>query len=228
LNRKQGKARALSRRKRLVGMAYPASWPLVDRINRIPTFIKFLAKNDDVPVFETRDALYDHIAGAIGDVPIDYLEFGVHQGKSIASWSGLNACPESRFIGFDSFEGLPEAWAAHQAGHFSTEGKAPQFDDARIRFVRGWFQDTLDGFLKDFTPRHRLVINNDSDLYSSTLYVLTKIDYLAVSGTVIFFDEFDDVQHEFRAMEDYAAAYRRKFKVMAATDRFRTVALEFL
>lgn len=39
-----------------------------------------------------------------------FLEFGVLDGDSIRHWAGLNANPGSRFVGFDSFEGIPAAW----------------------------------------------------------------------------------------------------------------------
>ena len=220
------KATALSRRKQLISKAYPIHFPIVDRINRIPAFVQYLAKYPDVPLFAQRIEVYHHVAGLLGPGPIDYLEFGVHRGESIRQWSELNRHPESSFVGFNFFEGLPEIWCGMNADHFSTGGKTPDIADSRVRFVRGWFQDTLDGFLRDFKPHHRLVINNDSDLYSSTLYTLTKLDHLLVPGTLIFFDEFDDVQHEFRAVQDYSAAYRKTFKPLAAKNRFRTAVLE--
>ena len=97
-----------------------------------------------------------------------------------------------------------------------------------MRFVPGWFQQSLDGFLHSFKPTHRVVINNDSDLYSSTLSTLTKLDKILVPGTLIFFDEFDDVQPEFRAWQDYRAAYLKKFQLLAGNDRFRTAVFEVL
>jgi hypothetical protein len=39
------------------------------------------------------------------------------------------------------------------------------------------------------------------------------------------FDEFWDAAHEFRALMDYSAAYRRTFRVIAATERFGQVAV---
>lgn len=219
---------SLSPKKRLVSKVYPVSLNIVDRMNRIPTFVDFLEAQGDVPTFATRFALYDHVSKLVGAGPIDYLEFGVHQGESIRYWAQINQAADSRFVGFDSFEGLPEQWLGLEAGHFSTGGNVPAIDDGRVSFVRGWFQETLDGFLDGFKPRNRLVINNDSDLYSSTLYTLTRLNALLVPGTIIIFDEFDDVQHEFRALQDYCSAYLKKFQMLGAFDRFSRVAFEVL
>jgi hypothetical protein len=68
------------------------------------------------------------------------------------------------------------------------------------------------------------VVHADADLYASTLYVLTRIDPLLGPGSIVIFDEFGDVQHEFRAFEDYCAAYCKSWHVVAATGRFETVA----
>jgi hypothetical protein len=55
-------------------------------------------------------ALYDVAAGVIGNVPLLYLEFGVFQGRSIGRMAERFPHPAARFVGFDSFEGLPEDW----------------------------------------------------------------------------------------------------------------------
>src|SRR5262249_1498951 len=122
----------------------------------------------------------------------------------------MNSAPQSRFIGFDLFEGFPEDWTRKLAnGVMGLGGGAPQIDDGRVTFVKGWFQNTLPGFLNQFTPRSRLVVHNDSDLYSSTLFTLVTLDRLLVPGAILIFDDFSMATHVFRAFADYRSAFRR-------------------
>jgi hypothetical protein len=190
-------------------------------------------KANPFPVhFDSRHDLYRYIdREIIGGGPVDYLEFGVYRGDAIRFWSGLNRHPDSRFFGFDTFEGLPEEWRFFTevipAGTWETGGKPPELGDARVTFIKGVFQDTLPGFLSGYTP-HRLVINCDADLYTSTLYLLVTLNHLLVGGTTVIFDEFSTV-YEFRAFRDFTSSFRRKYRLLASADRFRErVAMEFV
>ncbi len=144
----------------------------------------------------TREDLYRYISAkylAEARQPVDYFEFGVFEGESIKYWADLNRHAESRFFGFDSFEGLPEAWNRdNPAGFYSAHGKLPETDDRRIEFIVGWFQKSMPAFLAAYQPKNPLVIHSDSDLYSSTLYSLTAMNAYMVPGTIIIFDEFYD------------------------------------
>jgi O-methyltransferase len=200
----------------------------LDKLNRMPLLSRFVRENADVPSFATREEMWNFLADRSA-AQIDYLEFGVHEGHSILHWAKRNATPESRFFGFDTFSGLPEDWSkAYPRGHFDTGGRLPQTSDARVQFVKGLFQDTLPVFLESFAPRGQLIVNNDSDLYSSTLYCLTNLDKILTPGTIVIFDEFGDVSHEFRALHDYVASYRREFKVLCSHDQFFTIAIEIV
>jgi len=176
-------------------------------------------------IAEDRYALYRFVNSSVGAERLDYLEFGVWYGRSIKYWADINRHVDSRFFGFDSFVGLPEAWnggttESRDKGAFDRAGEPPgDVDDARVHFVKGWFQDTLGRFLERATLTPPLVIHIDSDLYTSALYCLTMLDRVAASGTVVVFDQFHAAAHEFRAFRDYVAAYRREYAVVAAVGR---------
>jgi Macrocin-O-methyltransferase (TylF) len=141
------------------------------------------------------------LAHVRGSRPL-YLEFGVYEGASMRWWSEHLTTPGARFIGFDSFEGLREAFRELDAGHFATGGP-PTFDDPRVSFVQGWFDVTLPSFEP---PEHdQLIINIDCDLYSSTATVLQRIEAWLVPGSLLYFDELTDRDHEMRALFEFVA-----------------------
>ncbi len=47
--------------------------------------------------------------------------------------------------------------------------------------------------------------------------MLTAANNIIVPGTIIIFDEFYSILHEFRALEDYCSSYLRKYELIAAT-----------
>lgn len=197
----------------------------IDRINRRPLFHSFTEKNVNVPSFSTREAMWSFVASQC-PIAIDYLEFGVHQGHSIFHFAEQNKSIKSRFFGFDSFAGLPDDWNSdYRPGHFDMGGNPPKADDA-VEFVVGSFQETLPKFVGNFETDNTIVVHLDCDLYSSALYCLTKLDPVLPSGTILIFDEFGDVLHEFRAVNDYLSSYRREVKVICSHDNFFTIAAE--
>jgi hypothetical protein len=64
---------------------------------------------------------------------------------------------------------------------------------------------------------NHLIIHNDSDLYSSSLYLLTRLNEILKPGSIIIFDEFSCSSHEFQAFYDYCKSYKRSYEVVAAT-----------
>jgi O-methyltransferase len=194
-----------------------------------PLWERTLRENAATPEFASRQELYDHLNWTLldgGEAPIDFLEFGVFKGDSLRQWCALSTNPRSRFFGFDSFRGLPEYWKpGRPRGAFDRGGGTPAVDDPRVQWVVGWFQDSLPEFLQTYRPAGTLVVHNDSDLYSSTLFCLTSMHAILRPGTLIIFDEFDDILHEFRALTDYCNAYRRTYKIIAHTPWFTQTAL---
>lgn len=190
-------------------------------------------QKSEFPIFAEREQLHQHINDVVlAGRPITYLEFGVFRGESIEGFSKFNRAAESRFVGFDTFTGLPEDWVEFsrtvRASTFSTAGQMPRIDDTRVSFVKGLFQDTLPEFLKSYSGPEQWVIHNDSDLYSATLFVLTCGHPYFRPGTIVIFDEFCSELHEFRAWDDYCAAYRRNYEVVGATEGYGKVAVRLL
>jgi hypothetical protein len=144
-----------------------------------------------------------------GHAPL-YLEFGVYKGRSMRWWSQHLSQPDATLVGFDSFEGLPEDWRqGRESGHFKT-GEPPRIDDSRVSFQIGWFDNTLPKFA---VPDHdQLIINVDSDLYSSARTVLQWAESYVRPGTLIYFDEFSDRDHERRAFDEWRAQSSFQFK----------------
>jgi hypothetical protein len=170
-----------------------------------------------------RFALYDLVAREIiRDRSFDYLEFGVYEGESLSYIASHNRCADARFWGFDSFEGLPVQWnEENPQGTFDVGGRIPQIDDARIRFVKGWFDDTVPDFLRTYEAQAQLWIHIDADLYGSTLQVLTFLNKHIRPGTVIMFDEIEDLENEFKALCDFEAMSGKALTLVAATDDCR-------
>jgi O-methyltransferase len=202
---------------RLARWLWPRYVEEVQRANLYALSRAWARKNSHQPRFGTREALYRFlVADSLAAGPIDYLEFGVYKGGSIRTWATLNTDRESRFWGFDSFRGLPEAWGTageFPAGSFDANGTAPDVDDARVHFVTGWFQDTVPGFLEGFRTAHPLVVHVDADLYTSTLFCLAQVDRLLRPGSTLVIDDFGNVD-EFGAFRDYARAFRREFRTL--------------
>jgi hypothetical protein len=150
-----------------------------------------------------------------GQAPL-YLEFGVFRGRSMRWWSDHLSQPSATLVGFDSFEGLPEDWRHNiKSGHFRTGGP-PQIDDSRVSFQVGWFTETLPRFV---VPDHdQLIVNVDSDLYSSALTVLQWVEPYLRPGTLLYFDEFCDRDHEMRAFAEWCIRSPHRFRPLGIAE----------
>jgi hypothetical protein len=161
--------------------------------------------------------LYRAVSEAIGPrTPIVYLEFGVCQGFSMSHVVKLFTNPDSRFFGFDSFVGLPETWLHWEKGAFSALGQEPRIDDPRARFVRGWYQNSVPGALAklEIPLTHRVLVHFDSDLYASTLFLLTTL-WHKLDSYYFMFDDF--IYDDCVAMNDFVTAYPVEYEFFVQT-----------
>lgn len=167
------------------------------------------------PVFHCRELLWENLFKVkIGEsAKVLVLEFGVWEGYSIKRFASLNKNPHSILVGFDSFEGLPEDWTLTASkGAFSTSGAAPTVEDQRIRFVKGWFQNSLPQFTDEYqglfqgatAGDYTVIVHFDADIYSSSLFLLTSLHWL-LNEYFFIFDEFSG--EERRAFHNYAQSY---------------------
>lgn len=136
-------------------------------------------------------------------------EFGVHNGASLTLLAGHF---EGAVVhGFDSFEGLPEAWTGSRegAGAFDVGGKPPELPVSNVEFHVGWFDETVPAFAAVTTEPFRFV-HLDADLYSSTKTVFDAVGDRFVPGTIVVFDEYFGYhgwrRHEHRAFGEFLAA----------------------
>ncbi len=176
--------------------------------------------------YSKRYSLYNYIIENqdLNNQPFDYLEFGVCQALSFKWWIGNCKNENSKFHGFDTFEGLPEKWGTFGKGDMKAE--IPQVNDTRAEFHKGLFQETLPNFLQSsaFNSSKRKVIHLDADLFSSTIYVLTSMAPFLKKGDIIIFDEFNVPNHEFLAYKIFTESFYIKLRLIGAVNNFFQVA----
>jgi hypothetical protein len=121
--------------------------------------------------------------------------------------------------GFDSFEGLPEAWSGFSLGSkaFDVKGKLPRVP-ANVRLHKGFFDASLPLWLAE-NPGPVAFIHVDCDLYTSTKTILDLLAPRLVSGTIILFDEYFNYpnweRHEFKAFQEFVVAHSVKYTYLA-------------
>lgn len=161
--------------------------------------------------------------------PFSYFEFGVASGVSFEWWLSHAQHPGARFFGFDTFEGLPEDWGLFfKKGAMAHDMKA--IEDNRHLFIKGIFQDTLAGFIRDHSAtlnlQQRKVLLLDADLFSSTIFVLSQFYPYMKKGDLIIFDEFNVPNHEFQAMKIFRDCFYVQLKPVSALNNFYQAVFE--
>lgn len=189
--------------KNAFGLIKPSIYQKLQSLSLINHEFKELLQKE---TFKTREQLWDKVLREFEKKQITFVEFGVFEGYSIKYFVDRNHNENSLFIGLDTFTGLPENWVGtkKKIGHFDTLGEIPKISDKRVNFIKGVFQKTFQELVMQIKKRKNLVVHFDADLYSSTLFTLSKLDDLKIPYFAIF-DEFFD--HESRALSNYISAY---------------------
>jgi hypothetical protein len=178
--------------------------------------------------YNKRFHLYETVINHFGldKASILYLEFGVASASSFKWWVNRVKDENAYFVGFDTFEGLPEDWGGfYKKGDMY--GSVPDLNDKRTLFVKGIFQDTLNDFIekhKEPLNTKRKVIHMDADLFSATIFTLSQLYPYLQKGDIIFFDEFNVATHEFFAFKIFTEAFYVKMKPVAAINNYYQMA----
>jgi hypothetical protein len=134
------------------------------------------------------------------------LDFGVHSGWSSRELARL--FPDLTIHGFDSFEGLPEAWSHLPKGFFDTRGELPDVP-RNVILHKGWFEDTLPQWTRRYPDVSIGLLRIDCDLYSSTVTILDNLGSYLREGSLLLFDELIGYRgwehHEYRALQEFLA-----------------------
>lgn len=141
-----------------------------------------------------------------------YFEFGVFRGESINYFANMPGFENTTFYGFDSFEGLSEAWGGTKMGKqfFDQAGSLPKVQP-NVRLIKGWIDDTLPEFITKNLSTSNAVdfIHVDVDTYTPTSVILKETVNYFVPGTILMFDELLGYpgwrEHEHKALEEIVA-----------------------
>lgn len=146
-----------------------------------------------------------------------WLEFGVYQAASLNRMAKYTDKPI--IFGFDSFEGLPEAWEGRLdgvwgAGAFGLQGVMPKVP-AHVTLIKGWYKDTIPEFNKKNSDPIAL-LHIDSDIYSSASQILHGLVSRIANNSIVVFDELVGYpgyeHHEWKAWWEFVNAYGVTFE----------------
>lgn len=166
-------------------------------------------------------AIHDSVRG-------DFVECGVWRGgacvlmravlEAADEWYSLTKGAEKKVWVCDSFRGLPEPTHPIDAAHDRDVGTLRGWDglavprseveetflrydllDGRVRFLEGWFRDTLPA-----APIEEIaVLRLDGDLYESTMDSLVHLESKVQRGGFVIVDDYHGVPLTRRAVDDY-------------------------
>lgn len=197
-----------------VGRIHPMRERSLRALERSVDYIE--SKMPDALGFDAQRELLEYSL-ATAKVDGHYLEFGVFTGGTIRFMA--KRVGGRTIHGFDSFEGLPEAWGGFNlgGGAFDVKGRLPRVP-ANVQLHRGWFESSLPPWLAANTGPVAF-IHIDCDLYSSTKTIFTLLRERIVPGTVILFDEYFNFPnweaHEYKALQEFVAERAVQYTYLA-------------
>lgn len=167
------------------------------------------------------------------DLPGDIMEFGVFKGASLIRLATYRNLLENDFsrkiIGFDAFGQFPktDSDADNQfIERFESEAgigiKKEEFEQylsykkfQNISLVQGDILETLECFLQDAPHTKLSLVHVDVDVYQPTKFILEKLYDRVVGGGVIMFDDYNSVEGETRAVDEFFADKPEKIQKLS-------------
>jgi O-methyltransferase len=163
------------------------------------------------------------VTALLDQVPGDFIETGVWRGGTTILMRAVLAAlgdEDRRVWVADSFEGLPvpdaTLYPADEGIDWSDVGVLKVGADAvranferygllddRVRFLEGWFCDTL----PDAPIGSISVLRLDGDLYQSTMDALVSLEPKVSSGGFVLVDDYGGWEPCRAAVDDYRAAH---------------------
>ncbi len=213
--------------------------PVVDeRRGAQSAFRQFLlAEREHMVLCATRFWYANRPATDPKDFAAYYFEFGCYSAQTMRyAWTHSGELFNWQYVAFDSFEGLPDmseadACPTWQRGSFSMSEEV--FLDVlhksgmpaeRIRTVKGFYSDSLTQKLKnELLPSRAAVVYIDCDLYESTVPVLRFCKDFLQKGTIIIFDDWNNLfgdpdRGERKAWREFLEDYPNlRFQELTAT-----------
>jgi hypothetical protein len=171
------------------------------KISDFENIKKFPYISGDVDTMAARFRELDWLAPMINNTGWN-LEFGVHTGQTINYIAA--ARKDLEFVGFDSFEGLPEDWDMGQkvvsTKAFDRGGEPPEVAE-NVSLVKGFFDTSLPEWLKSKSDHgnHSIsYLHVDSDIYSSCVTIFDHLNDYIKPGCIIRFDELSCWRYVFQ------------------------------
>lgn len=156
-------------------------------------------------------------------IPGDLVECGVWRGGATIFMRGLLAAygvQDRRVWVADSFEGLPKPTLQQDEGLDLSKERFPQlavsmeqvqrnfvkYDllDQQVRFLKGWFKDTL----PSAPIEHIALLRLDGDLYESTMDCLNALYHKVSPGGYVIIDDYGCLQCCAEAVSDFRAEHQ--------------------
>lgn len=167
------------------------------------------------------------------DLPGDIMEFGVYKGASLIRLATYRKMLETdlsrKVIGFDMFGEFPrtnndldnnfiEEFEGN--GGFGIEKeeleKFLQYKKIdNFNLIKGNILETLDKYLDEYPHTRISFLHIDVDVYEPTKYILDKLYDRVVRGGVIVFDDYNTVEGETRAVDEFLQDKSEKIKKLS-------------